>query len=105
VLHIYAFQSTKCILDSHVFFKQSSQFEWSERNVPNPIIDFFKANVFTDTDGGDVYPSFTPSYSAISTNVAHFEAIGLLEGRKFGGHCTRSPKDFGSEGLPQSSGG
>ena len=44
-----AFQSTKCILDTHMFFEQASEFERSEIDVPDAIIDFLEADVLTDT--------------------------------------------------------
>ena len=42
-----AFQSTKCILDTHVFLEQASKLERSEVDVPDAIVDFFEADVFT----------------------------------------------------------
>jgi len=39
-----AFQSTKCILDTHVFFEQASELERAEIDVPDAIIDFFEAD-------------------------------------------------------------
>ena len=39
-----AFQSTKCILDMHVFFEQASELERPEIDVPDAIIHFFEAD-------------------------------------------------------------
>jgi len=39
-----AFQSTKCILDPHVFFEQASELERAEKDVPDAIIDFSEAD-------------------------------------------------------------
>jgi len=39
-----AFQSTKCILDSHVFFEQASELERGEVDDPDAIIDFFEGD-------------------------------------------------------------
>jgi hypothetical protein len=36
-----AFQSTKCILDPHVFFEHASELERAEIDAPDAIIDFF----------------------------------------------------------------
>ena len=36
-----AFQSTKCILDTHVFFEQVSELERAERDVPDDTFQEF----------------------------------------------------------------
>lgn len=74
-----SFQSTICVLDSHVFFQKSTEIERSEVDVPNTVVDFFKSDVFSGTDNRDVHPIGVPTNAPISAHVADFEAVWVFE--------------------------
>lgn len=44
-----SFEFTASTFDAHVSFRQASEFEWAEVDVPYAIIDLFQANIFSNT--------------------------------------------------------
>lgn len=72
-----SFQSTLCVLDSHVFFQKSTELKRPEVDVPNTVVDFFKSDIFSDTDNRDVHPIGVPTNAPIGAHVADFEALTL----------------------------
>jgi hypothetical protein len=74
-------QSPECILDSHVALEQSAEFERSEVDVPQAIIDLFQADIFTGTGDRDIYPAFTPANAAVGADIAHLKAIRVFKRR------------------------
>src|SRR3990172_3198350 len=61
------------VLDLHVPLEQTPELERAEVHVPDAVVDFLQADVFTDADGGDVDPSPVPANAAMGAAVAHFE--------------------------------
>ena len=72
-------KSTVSIFDTHMSFKQAAEFERTEVDVPDTVIDFFEANVFARAHDRDVDPVATPSDTAIGADIANFEAIRIFE--------------------------
>src|SRR5712692_3130297 len=87
------------VLDLHVSFDQAPELERSEVYVPDTVVDLLQADVFADADGGDVEPSPIPADATVGTDVAHFEAVGILQRRKFLGHLARGGAVAGSGSL------
>ena len=52
-----AFQSTKCVLDPHVFFEQACELERAEIDVPD---DTFQELLGHDVSTDDLQPRFEP---------------------------------------------
>ena len=81
-----SFESTIGIFDAHVSFEQPAEFEWAEGDIPDAIIDFLETDIFPGAGGGDVDPLTVPPDAPIGTDVAHLEAVGILERWRFVGH-------------------
>ena len=58
-------QITHVILYSQVFFDQTSQFEGSEVDIPEAVVNLFKADVVADTAGGNRNIAFVPSDTSV----------------------------------------
>ena len=70
---------TVSIFDLHVSFVQATELEGAEVDIPQAVVDLFQADVFTDTDDGDVDPVAAPADAAIGTDVTDFEAIRVFK--------------------------
>jgi len=70
-------------------FEQPTEFQGSEGDIPDAIIDLLKADICPGTGGGDVAPSMVPPDAPVGADIAHLEAVGVLERWQFGGHCPR----------------
>jgi hypothetical protein len=57
-------KSTVLVLDLHRAFMESAEFEWAEEDVPDAIIDFLEADVFSDANSGDIDPTGVPAAAA-----------------------------------------
>lgn len=80
-------QSTDCIFDAHGPLAKAAELQWSEVDVPQLVIDFFPADVLSDSCAGGIHPAFVPANAPASANVSDFESIGILEaddGRRHG---------------------
>lgn len=69
---------TKCVLDSHMFLEQTSEFEWSEIDVPGAINDFFEANACTDPCNRDVNLLGVRANPTVGAPVARLASVGIL---------------------------
>jgi hypothetical protein len=61
---------------------EATEFERTEADVPDPVVNLLEAHVLARAHGTDVDPSALPSNPPVGTDVADFEAIGVLEGRQ-----------------------
>jgi hypothetical protein len=48
------------IFNAHVSFAQTAEAQRPKIDIPDPVIDLFKADVFADTEGGDIDPAAIP---------------------------------------------
>lgn len=48
---------------------KASQLERSEVDIPDTVVDFLQADIFADTDDGDVDPVAFPANTAIGKNI------------------------------------
>ena len=48
-LHIYPFEPAEMILDTQSFFKQATKFDWTQVDIPEPMIYLFQADIKTGT--------------------------------------------------------
>src|SRR6266446_10605167 len=78
-LHMSAIESPVLVLNAHVPLAQTAEPQRPKVDVPDPVRNLLQAHVFTDADGGDVHPPAVPPNAPIGTDVADFEAIGVLE--------------------------
>jgi hypothetical protein len=95
-----AVQSTIGIFDAYVAFEQPTEFQRSAVDMPDARIDCLEADVFPGTGGGDVDPLMVPPDATVGADIAHLEAVGVLERWQFGGHCPRGGLVAGSGGAP-----
>jgi len=58
---------------------QAADFERSEVDVPNAIVDLFQADVFAGAAHADIDPLVVPSDTAIGADVSHFESIWIFQ--------------------------
>ena len=62
-------ESTILVLDSHVSFMESAEFERAEEDVPDAVVDFFEADILSGADDGDVDPMGVPTNAAVGADV------------------------------------
>lgn len=77
-----ALQSPVGILDSHAPLQEPSQLQRSKIEVPDAVINLLEADVLAGAGDRDVHPVAFPTDAAIGAHVAHFEAVGVFQGRK-----------------------
>ncbi len=70
------------ILDPEDPFVHSPELQRSEVYVPNAIVDFFEADVFTGECVGDADPVLVPADAAVPTHEPDFEVTGIFERRE-----------------------
>src|SRR2546423_8993449 len=67
------------VLNPHVALAQATEPERPKVHVPDPVVDLFKTDIFTDANGGHIHPSAVPSNAPISADVPDFEAVRVLQ--------------------------
>ena len=70
-------------------FMESADFQGAEEDVPDAVVDFFEADIFSGADDGDVDPMGVPANAAVGADVANLEAVGVFERWKLLGHGAR----------------
>jgi hypothetical protein len=45
-----AFQSTRGIFDAHMTFEEPTEFEGSEVDIPDPVVNFLEADICSDAN-------------------------------------------------------
>jgi hypothetical protein len=84
-----SFQSTIGIFDAQMPFKQPTEFEGPEVDVPHTIVNLLAPDVLAGTADGDVNPLAISPNAPVGTDVADFETVGVPKGRQFTGQLTR----------------
>lgn len=79
-------QASIGIFYPHVSLVEATQFERSEEDVPDAVVDLFEPDIFTCTAGADVDPGMIPADAAVGTDVTNFEAVGIFQCRNFVRH-------------------
>ena len=72
-------ESTRGIFDSHVAFKQPTACEGPAGDMPDAIVDVLEAAIFPDAGDGNVDPLTVLTDATVGADVAHLEAVGILE--------------------------
>lgn len=67
-------------------FVKSAELEGAEEEVPDAVVDFFKADVLSGADDGDIDPKGVPADAAVGADVADLEAVGVVERWDLFGH-------------------
>jgi hypothetical protein len=62
-----------------VAFEQSPACEGAEGDIPDPIVNFFEADIFAKADVGNVNPWMVPSDAPMGAAITDLEAIGVLK--------------------------
>jgi hypothetical protein len=70
-------------------FTQPTAFEGPEGDVPHTLVNVFEPDVLAGTAAGDVNPLAMPPEAPVGTDVADFETVGVLKGRRCIGQLTR----------------
>ncbi len=94
------FQSTIGICDAHMAFEQPPECEGSTVDIPDAVVDFLEADIFPGTGDGDVDPATVPPEATVGADIAHLEAVGILEGWQFVGHRPGGRCIAGGRGAP-----
>ena len=68
------------IFDPENPFIHPSEFQRSEVDVPDPVIDFFEADVLTGECMGDADPAMLPPNAAVATDKPDFEVPRVFQG-------------------------
>src|SRR5262245_10702877 len=109
-LHMSTIESSVLVFNPHVTLVQSAEPQWSEVDVPDPVVDLLQSDVLADTDRRDLGPAAVSANAAVPTDVPDFEAIGILgrwqpvwHRRAATGRSTpqASPRRFKEYGLPK----
>ena len=77
------------IFDAHVFFAETTEFQWPKIHVPNSVVDFLEADILAGAGNADVDPGTVPADTTVVTNVASFKMIWVLKRRQLRGVGTR----------------
>ena len=80
------FKSTILVLDAQRSFMKSTEFQRTEVDIPDTVVDFFQADVLSDADGGDIDPMVVPANATVGTDIADLEAVRILERWNLFGH-------------------
>jgi hypothetical protein len=76
---VVSLQSSVGIHDAHVTFEQTAEFWRSEIDIPDAVVDLFKADVLANAGRRDVDPLAVLPYAAVGADIAYLEAIGVFE--------------------------
>lgn len=84
-----SFYPTISILDSHVAFKESTDFHGTEPDIPDAIIDLLETDVLAGTDDRNIDPLGVLTDTTVGTDIPDLEAVRVFQRRDAIGH--RSP--------------
>ncbi len=77
------------IFDAHIFFAETTEFEWTKIQVPNNVVDFLEADILSGAGNADVDPSTVPADTSIVADKASFEMRRVLKRGQLRGKGTR----------------
>src|SRR5215212_1572583 len=81
-LHMSTCQTTTMILDSQQVFKQTAEFDRTEVDVPDVVVDGLEADVLASAGGADGDPRRVPSDAAVRTHEPGLKVRWVDEGRR-----------------------
>src|SRR5919108_2943574 len=71
---------------AYTAMSQLPEFEGSEGDIPDAIVDVLEAGIFADAGDGDVDPLTVPTDAAIGADGAYLEAVGVRKRWPLVGH-------------------
>ncbi len=74
--------SAVVVFDLSLLFMEATEFDGSEIDFPEAVIDLFEADVLLCQQMADVDPVRVPADAAVATDAADLEVSGVLEGRQ-----------------------
>src|SRR6266571_5307685 len=77
------------VLNPHVALAQTAEPQRTKVDVPDPVVDLLKPDVFADADRGDVDPAAVPPNATVGADVTDLEPIRVLERRQAVRHRAR----------------
>src|SRR4051794_38507572 len=81
-LHMSAGQATTMILDSQQVFKQTAEFDRTEVDVPNGVVDSLEADVVAGAGCRDGDPLRVPSNAPVRAHKSGLE-VGRVDERRW----------------------
>ena len=75
-------ESPELVFNFHVPFVEAAEFEGSEVDVPDSVVDLLEADILANAHDAHVHPGSVPADTAVGTDVTHLEAIRVLERRR-----------------------
>src|SRR6266849_5169825 len=88
-LHMSTIESPIRVFNAHVPLVQTAELQRAKVDGPDAVVDFLETDVFADADRGHVDPSPIPPNAPVGADVAHFEAVGVVERRQPVRHLAR----------------
>ena len=67
------------IFDAHLFFAETTEFQWPKIHVPNSVVDFLETDILTGASNADVDPGTVPADATIVTDITSFKMGGILQ--------------------------
>ena len=80
-LHMSTCQATTMIFDSEAVFKETAEFDRTEEDVPDGVVDRLEANVLASAGGADGDPRRVPSDAAVRAHEPGLEVRRIDERR------------------------
>src|SRR4030095_4667382 len=77
------------ILNPHVSLAQAAESQRPEVNIPDPVVDLLKADVFAHADRGDIDPAALPPDAPVGADVPTLEPVRVLQRRQAIRHRAR----------------
>ncbi len=72
-------EAAESVLDTHVFFAETTQFERAKIHVPNSVVDLLQADILTGAGNANVDPGTVPADAAVVADIASFEMRRVLK--------------------------
>jgi hypothetical protein len=73
------------VFNVSLLFMEATEFDGSEIDFPEAVVDLFEADVLLSEEMADVDPAGVPTDAAVATDAADLEVSGVLEGRQLYG--------------------
>src|SRR5678816_4527440 len=70
------------VLNPHVSLAQAAESQGPEVNIPHPVVDLLKADVFAHADRGDIDPAAVPPDASVGADVPNLEPVRVFERRQ-----------------------
>jgi hypothetical protein len=77
--------SAVVVFDLALLFMEATEFDGSEIDFPEVVIDLLEADVLFGEEMADVNPAGVPTDAAVAADAADLEVGGVLEGRQLAG--------------------